>query len=180
MKKLFLVSFLSILFTFSSYSQTSNWGVSITYEFTKYKVEYEGNPGGDIADDSNVTNLNVHYSILSWDNDFQIGPLVSMRFYNSEFYDGDVEMSGSDLQLGLNLGYNFSTSFAIVMDTYTVFDDVDDRSVFVFKPALEIHSKKSNLAGLLGYSSYSYSGDLIGKYARYKAGGLFFGLKYKF
>ena len=171
MKKLFLLTSLSILFTFSSYSQTSKWGVSITQEFTKIELSAFGET---LKDDLGVTNLNVHYSILSWANDFQIGPLVAMRFYS---LDGE---SGSDFQLGLNLGYNFTKSFAIVMDTYKVFDDIDDHSIFVFKPAIEITSKKGNIAGQLGYANYSYGGSYSKQFDTFKAGGLLLGLKYKF
>jgi len=169
MKQLFLFFFM--LLTFSSYSQTSKWGVSVTHEFTKIEASALGQTA---KEDLGVTNLNVHYSILSWANNFQIGPLVAMRFYSLE---GE---SGSDFQLGLNLGYNFTTSFAIVMDTYKVFDDIDDHSIFVFKPAIEITTKKGNLAGQLGYAKYSYGGSYTKQFDTFKAGGLLVGLKYKF
>jgi hypothetical protein len=171
MKKIFLLSLFTILLTFSSYSQTSKWGVSVTHEFTKIEASAFGITE---KEDLGVTNLNVHYSILSWASDFQIGPLVAMRFYS---LDGE---SGSDFQLGLNLGYNFSKSFAIVMDTYKVFDDIDDHSIFVFKPALEITSKKGSLAGQIGYAKYSYGGSYSKQFDTLKAGGLLVGLKYKF
>ena len=59
-------------------------------------------------------------------------------------------------------------------------DDIDDHSIFVFKPAIEITSKKGNIAGQLGYANYSYGGSYSKQFDTFKAGGLLLGLKYKF
>lgn len=159
-------------FTTNVLSQTSKWGLSYAAEFTKIEAS-----GLGITSSQNITisNVNLHYSFLSWANPFQIGPLVSMRF-------GSIEgESFSDFQIGLNLGYNFSDSFAIVMDTYKVFDDIDDHNIFVFKPSAEF-SFNSNLAAQLGYAKYAYGGDWRKNTGldELKAGGLLLGLKYKF
>ena len=153
-------------------SQTSKWGLSYAAEFTKIEI---AGMGQSYDESLTVNNVNLHYSILSWANPFQIGPLVSMRFGSA---DGE---SFSDFQVGLNLGYNFSDSFALVMDTYKVFDDIDDHGIFVFKPALEF-MLGGKLGAQLGYAKYAYSGDYrenIGA-DTFKAGGLLVGLKYKF
>jgi len=50
--------------------------------------------------------------------------LVSLRFGK---IDGE---SFDDIQVGLNLGYNFSDKFAVVMDTYKVLNsDLDDAMI---------------------------------------------------
>lgn len=161
-----------LFFTFNSFSQTSKWGISYAAEFTKGELSIGGET---ITENFTVNNLNVHYSILSWANPFQIGPLVSMRFGS---VDGE---SFSDFQIGLNLGYNFNESFAVVMDTYKVFDDIDDHNIFVIKPALE-YSFINNLAFQLGFAKYLYGGDWRDDNGidELSAGGLLLGLKYKF
>lgn len=171
MKKFIL--FIAVFAVFNiSYSQTSKWGLSYTAEFTKSEIS---GGGETLSVDFTVNNINLHYSVLSWANPFQIGPLVSMRF-------GSIEgESFSDFQLGLNLGYNFSDSFAVVMDTYKVFDEIDDHSIFVFKPAAE-YKFSSSIAAQLGYHKYAYGGDMRKNNGieDMKAGGLLLGLKYKF
>ena len=171
MKKLFLLTLLSILFTFSSYSQTSKWGVSYAAEFMKYDISPTniGNLDGKFT----IHNLNIHYSLLDWSNDFQIGPLVSYRFLTQ-----DGETNG-DFQVGLNLGYNMG-KVAIVVDTYKVFDSsIDDHNIFIIKPALE-YSFSGNVALALGYSKFLYGGSYSKQFNTFKAGGLLLGVKYKF
>lgn len=167
---------LCLAFTFISsliFSQTSKWGVSYSMEFTK--VEISG--GGQTFEESfNVNNLNIHYSILSWSSAFQVGPLVSFRFGK---IDGG---SFDDFQIGLNLGYNFSGKFALVMDTYKVLNnELDDHHIYVFKPAGE-YNFSGNISATMGYVKYAYGGNWreINGVDNIKTGGLLLGLKYKF
>lgn len=172
MKKIFLSIITLFVFLLQSNAQTSKWGLSYAAEFTKAKVS---SGSQSIDDNFTVNNINLHYSILSWASDFQIGPLASMRFGS---VDGE---SFSDFQIGLNLGYNFSDTVAIVMDTYKVFDDIDDHNIFVFKPALEIKFG-GKIAAQLGYHKYAYGGSwrADNNIDKLSGGGLLLGLKYKF
>ena len=171
MKNLVFTLLLSVITLSSASSQTSKWGLSYTAEFTNVEIK----AFGETADvDFTVSNINIHYSLLSWASEFQIGPLVSMRF-------GSIEgESFSDFQIGLNLGYNFD-KFAIVMDTYKVFqNDLDDHNIWVFKPAVE-YSFTESIAGALGYAKYAYTGDWRENNGiEINTGGLLLGLKYKF
>ena len=172
MKKTILLCLVFTFVTSSIFSQTSKWGISYSMEFTNSKISI----GGQSFEESfNVNNLNVHYSILSWSSAFQVGPLVSLRF-------GKIDgQSFDDFQVGLNLGYNFSDKFAIVMDTYKVLNsDLDDHHIYVFKPAAE-YNFSGNISAALGYVKYAYGGnwrEING--VDVKTGGLLLGLKYKF
>ena len=173
MKKLLILSMvLTLLGSMTLTSQTSKWGASYAAEFTKYNLE-----AGEYGDSDGWTmhNINVHYSVLSWASQFQIGPLVSYRFVTIE---GE---NFSDLQVGINLGYNFSDKIAIVMDTYKVLDDIDDHSIVVVKPALEINIS-DQIAGQIGYHKYLYGGTWRADIGldEMSAGGLLIGIKYKF
>ena len=172
MKKLLFIATLSVLSLSAGHSQTSKWGLSYAAEFTNTEIKGFGET---VSADFTVNNLNIHYSILSWASDFQIGPLVSMRF-------GSIEgESFSDFQVGLNLGYNFD-KFAVVMDTYKVFqNELDDHNIWVFKPALE-YSFTESIAAVLGYAKYAYTGDWRENNGidSINTGGLLLGVKYKF
>jgi len=173
MKKIILFCVLSIFITSSMFSQTSKWGVSYSMEFTNAEI----NVGSLSVEDSfNVNNINIHYSILSWSSAFQIGPLVSLRFGK---IDGE---SFDDIQVGLNLGYNFTDKFAVVMDTYKVLNnDLDDHNIYVFKPAVE-YNFSGNISAALGYAKYAYGGDWRENNGvdEINTGGMLLGLKYKF
>lgn len=172
MKNFFLILILSVASISSINSQTSKWGLSYAAEFTKAEIKAFGETA---SADFTVNNINIHYSILSWASDFQIGPLVSMRFGS---VDGE---SFSDFQVGLNLGYNFD-KFALVMDTYKVFqNDLEDHNIWVFKPALE-YSVTESIAAVLGYAKYGYTGDWRENNGidEINTGGLLVGVKYKF
>ena len=168
MKKVCL--FLLLVTSFVSFSQTSKWGVSYAAEFITTKIEISNQT---VEADFTTHNFNVHYSILDWSNDFQIGPLVSLRTGNIE---GE---SFSDFQIGLNLGYNFD-KIAIVMDTYKVFTDIDNHGIWVFKPGVEVNFNQ--LALTVGYSTFAYTGSFREDSGidKITTGGLLLGIKYKF
>jgi len=184
MKKLLFITIIFLLSIANVNAQTSKWGISYTGELAKEEISV----GSDTAEASGlISNINIHYSLLSWASPFQIGPLVSYRFASGFDYEvngqtvnlSDIDDSISDLQIGLNVGYNFSEKIAIVMDTYKILDSgSDDLGIIVVKPALEI-SIANQISGQLGFTKYLYSGsdaDLL----NYKGSGLLFGLKYKF
>lgn len=166
MKKLILLSL--FLVSLSTSAQTSKWGLSYDAEFIK--VKYDLSALGYSSGEESITahTVNLHYSILSWASNFQIGPLVSLRTFQ------DQVDSYTDVLVGLDLGYNFSTNFAFVLDTYYVFGN--DLDPILLKPALEFGKRT---AFVLGYTKYIYTNenaDLLG----IEAAGPFVGLKYKF
>ena len=164
---------LTLLGSMTLTSQTSKWGASYAAEFPTIQV---AGYGETYSEDVTMHNINLHYSVLSWASQFQIGPLLSYRMASLESGD-DI----SDLQVGLNLGYNFSDKIAIVMDTYKVLDDIDDHSIVVIKPALEINIS-DQIAGQIGYHKYIYGGTYRADIGLddMSAGGLLVGIKYKF
>ena len=174
MKKLLIISIaLTLLGSMTLTSQTSKWGLSYAAEFPTIEV---AGYGETYKEDVTMHNINLHYSVLSWASPFQIGPLLSYRMATMESGDNI-----SDLQVGLNLGYNFSDKLAIVMDTYKVLDDIDNHGIVVVKPALEINIS-NQIAGQIGFHKYIYSGTYRADIGLddMSAGGLLVGVKYKF